>query len=96
MTTPTKEQIEILKEKWNNLTNASIETNLYWIITEWEKIRNKKQNACTKKSCWFYCESNSDGCFLPEICQHRPTCFISHKKAKESLENWKAKKREDK
>ena len=40
MTTPTKEQIELLKEKWENLTNASVETNLYWIITEWEKIRN--------------------------------------------------------
>lgn len=39
---PTKEQIEILKEKWNNLTNASVETNLYWIITEWEKIRSEK------------------------------------------------------
>lgn len=40
MKTPTKEQIELLKEKWNSLTNASIETNLYWLITEWEKIRN--------------------------------------------------------
>lgn len=44
MTTPTKEQIEILKEKWNNLTNASIETNLYWIITEWEKISCTNNN----------------------------------------------------
>lgn len=40
--TPTKEQIDLLKEKWNNLTNASIETNLYWLITEWEKIRNQQ------------------------------------------------------
>lgn len=43
MTTPTKEQIEILKEKWNKFTNASIETNIYWIIAEWEKVKNTKR-----------------------------------------------------
>ena len=96
MTTPTKEQIEKVGKLIAGFIDRRTPEELAIIaITEWEKIRNKKQNACTKKSCWNYCGSNSDGCFLPESYQHRPTCFVSHKKARELLMDWEAKK-EDK
>lgn len=36
--TPTKEQIEYLKTKIPDC--ASVETKLFFAITEWEKIRN--------------------------------------------------------
>lgn len=46
-----------------------------------ENAENEEQ--CKETSCWYYCDTNSDGCYLPTSYQHRYKCFVSQKQAKE-------------
>lgn len=43
---PSSKQIEILAKEYNEIwKNASIETNLFWLISRWESIRNMKSEV---------------------------------------------------